>query len=1017
VLRAVYLMGKDMAELLESTWSDEVANDRKHRPQVYDKPSTTVRKEWCRRPQEAHLADADKYRRLSVQEIAIIQGFDPSWVEVDGLTENEKIALIGNAVAPPVAKAFGFVLSEAQLLTKQTYLEICAGIGGLSLGFPYLTPIAKVEMWDVACRVLRARFPPEVIREMKAQEYAFEAQAGNVGLLCGGPPCQPWSQAGNKRGNDDPRDVMGFTPQAVAACEPDVFVFENVPGLLSSKEHEEYRQALWKRLRNPKPGLHYGLDYKIFNAADFGVPQVRRRVFIVGIKGASDARARNFLAGVAAATTHHDPSKPAYKKKPWITLREALKGVVNENPWRKWNIAASEDQETIVDDDSPAPVQAAPRSPAINDASWREKISFWWPKKDHQLRFGDSRWDFIAADAARRGRSILIDGALDGRGGRKHFVVSGDYLPSIEALAPILKASTKFVYWDMPRIDADSDFAKLCPAGYVRSTWLSLLRDVSRGCHRLLGQGGYFAVQTDEETAHYARMVLDETYGPANHVTTFAWEKKYSPQNDRQTPTDSFDYVIVYSTVPSATITQKIGRLVKQDDLTDDGDYRGPYSAGHKGAMSGSEKTKFKVNAPPYRWELLSGSKLPECTNSCFDPVTGVFYFEKITGVGRFHLSVRCVDAKGDSSVAKIAFEIRPRKDRDDKWIEPDDVWWLFKTDPNGIQAGGQLRVETTCAEPGVEGSPYSLVLKAYGGEPYVGKSDQPKSGRYWEFGRSTLVKHVLRAAASFGKKGCSLPSEKKFVSRDETMKRVSVRNWLPWWQVGKAEDATRHLNKLAAKGYGESLSNSFAKPEGLAVFLAELFAPQDGDLVLSLGDEYGTMAAACIKTGRQVVHLVGPAEYSQRRWDATGAVRLRAVVAGEDEWGLNEAATEDEVFVQAEPGTVLNGRLSSSSITRTQLNDVRIDMRNDEAYSPFVAALRGFLPSATSPTGYEDLSGGWCAVLEPEETLDEIRLAELEGIARRGKPVVVMYERSDLQGDAAVAPGLKLIRVPFEAD
>ena len=48
--------------------------------------------EWCRRPQEAHIAEGVKYRRLSVEEIAVIQGFDPAWVDVEGLSELDRIS-------------------------------------------------------------------------------------------------------------------------------------------------------------------------------------------------------------------------------------------------------------------------------------------------------------------------------------------------------------------------------------------------------------------------------------------------------------------------------------------------------------------------------------------------------------------------------------------------------------------------------------------------------------------------------------------------------------------------------------------------------------------------------------------------------------------------------------------------------------------------------------------------------------------------------------------------------------
>ena len=148
-----------MAELLRSTWSDAVANDPKHRPQVMDWPSTTVRKEWCRRPQEAHVVDGKKIRRMSVAEIAAIQGFPADWVNVDGTTESERIAVLGNAVPPPLSHIIANLLKDNIEFQNKTLIEICAGIGGLSSGFDYLTPIAKIELWDVAAKILRTNKP------------------------------------------------------------------------------------------------------------------------------------------------------------------------------------------------------------------------------------------------------------------------------------------------------------------------------------------------------------------------------------------------------------------------------------------------------------------------------------------------------------------------------------------------------------------------------------------------------------------------------------------------------------------------------------------------------------------------------------------------------------------------------------------------------------------------------------------------------------------------------------------
>lgn len=326
-------------KLLESTWSDAVSNDPKHRPQVMDWPSTTVRKEWCRRPQEAHVVDGKKIRRMSVAEIAAIQGFPESWVTVEGTTESDRIAVLGNAVPPALSKVLARLLHDNIHFQHPTLIEICAGIGGLSSGFDYLQPIAKIELWDVAAKILRTNkpWPAECVVEGYAQDFNYSAYRGRVGLLCGGPPCQPWSMSGHKRGADDPRDVMGFTPKAIAECEPEVFLFENVPGLLLSKEHQAYVADLFERMSKPRAGLRYGLAVKIVNAADYGVPQIRRRVLMLGIKGKSNAYANKILNKIEKFATHHDPSKPAIDKSPWVTLRQAFEGIPVTEPWRQWN--------------------------------------------------------------------------------------------------------------------------------------------------------------------------------------------------------------------------------------------------------------------------------------------------------------------------------------------------------------------------------------------------------------------------------------------------------------------------------------------------------------------------------------------------------------------------------------------------------------------------------------------------------------------------------------------------------
>lgn len=325
--------------LKPNKWSDAVSNDPKHRPQILDKPSTTVRKEWSRRPQEAHVVDGKKIRRLSVAEIAAIQTFPHDWVDVDGISENDRIAVLGNAVPPLLSKAIAKILQDNFDFVNKSLIEICAGIGGLSYGFDYLKPIAKIELWDVAAKILRHNkpWPQECVVEGMAQEFDYTQYKGQVGLLCGGPPCQPWSQGGHQKGAEDPRDVMGFTPTAIASCEPEVFLFENVPGLMSAKEHQAYVADLFDRMSHPKEGLDYGLGITIVNTADYGVPQTRKRVLMLGVKGKSNIFAKKLLNMLHNSATHHDPAKPALGKQPWQTLRQAFEGIPVTEPWKQWN--------------------------------------------------------------------------------------------------------------------------------------------------------------------------------------------------------------------------------------------------------------------------------------------------------------------------------------------------------------------------------------------------------------------------------------------------------------------------------------------------------------------------------------------------------------------------------------------------------------------------------------------------------------------------------------------------------
>lgn len=105
---------------------------------------------------------------------------------------------------------------------------------------------------------------------------------GEVDLLAGGPPCQAFSVFGKRKGVEDPRGMLAYEYlRLLNEIQPKAFIFENVYGLLTIDGGEIFK-ALCEKLEHPGGKLHYTLSIFRLNAADFGVPQFRDRVFIIG---------------------------------------------------------------------------------------------------------------------------------------------------------------------------------------------------------------------------------------------------------------------------------------------------------------------------------------------------------------------------------------------------------------------------------------------------------------------------------------------------------------------------------------------------------------------------------------------------------------------------------------------------------------------------------------------------------------------------------------------------------------
>ena len=166
-------------------------------------------------------------------------------------------------------------------------LDLFSGIGGLSLGFDQagFRCVAGVEHNEHH----RAAF----LKVHKGADVSFEdvvvvtrksvnklgAFPADLAVIVGGPPCQPFSLAGKRKGVDDSRgSLIGQFVRVVGELKPRAFVMENVQGLTSI-----HGGSLIREVTSEFEKHGYTVQWEVLNAADFGVPQVRRRLFVVGL--------------------------------------------------------------------------------------------------------------------------------------------------------------------------------------------------------------------------------------------------------------------------------------------------------------------------------------------------------------------------------------------------------------------------------------------------------------------------------------------------------------------------------------------------------------------------------------------------------------------------------------------------------------------------------------------------------------------------------------------------------------
>lgn len=210
-------------------------------------------------------------------------------------------------------------------------IEICAGAGGQALGLEQagFEHTSLIEIEAPACQTLRINRPHWNVVEEDLRHYSANEWKG-IELLAGGVPCPPFSKAGKQHGDNDERDLFPEALRLVSECKPQAVMLENVRGLLDSV-FDEYRARIILDLKK----LGYIAEWRLINASDFGVPQLRPRVIFVALKKNA---AENF-------------NWPTVFTTPPPTVGQALFDLMTSNNWRgarQWQERACQIAPTLV---------------------------------------------------------------------------------------------------------------------------------------------------------------------------------------------------------------------------------------------------------------------------------------------------------------------------------------------------------------------------------------------------------------------------------------------------------------------------------------------------------------------------------------------------------------------------------------------------------------------------------------------------------------------------------------------
>lgn len=248
----------------------------------YEQPSYTITT-YFNRPGNGTNIHPTHNRVMSVREAARIQSFPDNYY-FHGNKKN-KLEQIGNAIPPLMSYQIAKKIKES--ISVNNSLDLFNGAGGMTTGFK-MAGYRSVLMNDIneaALVTAKVNYPSanaflgDLTDESNRNYIINYAKKNKVDIVNGGPPCQGFSMAGY-RNIDDPRSKLIFDyVEVLKGVSPKVFVFENVQGILSHDKGNTFKELI-----NLFGDVGYKVEAKLLNFSDYGVPQKRKRVIIIGVK-------------------------------------------------------------------------------------------------------------------------------------------------------------------------------------------------------------------------------------------------------------------------------------------------------------------------------------------------------------------------------------------------------------------------------------------------------------------------------------------------------------------------------------------------------------------------------------------------------------------------------------------------------------------------------------------------------------------------------------------------------------